>query len=74
LQGISDLAERYGLGVANVFHAGDGNLHPLILYDVMNPGELEICGDGFDNNCNSLTNDRPAKSITLQSATSRTHL
>jgi len=41
LQGISDLAERYGLGVANVFHAGDGNLHPLILYDVMNPGELE---------------------------------
>ncbi|MGH6948221.1 MAG: FAD-linked oxidase C-terminal domain-containing protein [Kiloniellales bacterium] len=35
------LSERYGLRVANVFHAGDGNLHPLILYDANNPGELE---------------------------------
>ncbi len=35
------LSERYGLGVANVFHAGDGNLHPLILYDANIPGELE---------------------------------
>jgi glycolate oxidase len=33
-------AER-GLRVANVFHAGDGNLHPLILYDANQPGELE---------------------------------
>jgi len=41
LQGIGELAERCGLGVANVFHAGDGNLHPLILYDVMKPGDLE---------------------------------
>jgi glycolate oxidase len=32
---------HYGLRVANVFHAGDGNLHPLILYDANNPGELE---------------------------------
>jgi glycolate oxidase len=35
------LSEKYGLGVANVFHAGDGNLHPLILYDANRPGELE---------------------------------
>ncbi|MEC7488178.1 MAG: FAD-linked oxidase C-terminal domain-containing protein [Pseudomonadota bacterium] len=35
------LASRYGLRVANVFHAGDGNLHPLILYDANKPGELE---------------------------------
>jgi glycolate oxidase len=35
------LSERYGLRVANVFHAGDGNLHPLILYDANAPGELE---------------------------------
>ncbi|HEX4179860.1 MAG TPA: FAD-linked oxidase C-terminal domain-containing protein [Caulobacteraceae bacterium] len=35
------LSEQYGLGVANVFHAGDGNLHPLILYDANQPGELE---------------------------------
>ena len=35
------LSEKYGLAVANVFHAGDGNLHPLILYDSNKPGELE---------------------------------
>ncbi len=38
---IGELSERYGLGVANVFHAGDGNLHPLILYDANKPGQLE---------------------------------
>jgi glycolate oxidase len=38
---IRELSEAYGLGVANVFHAGDGNLHPLILYDANKPGELE---------------------------------
>ena len=38
---ITELSAAYGLGVANVFHAGDGNLHPLILYDADNPGELE---------------------------------
>jgi len=41
LHGMRELSEKYGLGVANVFHAGDGNLHPLILYDANNPGELE---------------------------------
>ncbi|MGB6117981.1 MAG: FAD-linked oxidase C-terminal domain-containing protein [Mesorhizobium sp.] len=41
LAGMRDMSERYGLGVANVFHAGDGNLHPLILYDANVPGELE---------------------------------
>ena len=35
------MSEHYGLGVANVFHAGDGNLHPLILYDANKPGQLE---------------------------------
>jgi glycolate oxidase len=38
---ITELSGQYGLGVANVFHAGDGNLHPLILYDVDIPGDLE---------------------------------
>jgi glycolate oxidase len=38
---IRDLGEKYGLGVANVFHAGDGNLHPLILYDANKPGEMD---------------------------------
>lgn len=41
LQKIHDFSQQYGLGVANVFHAGDGNLHPLILYDANHPGELE---------------------------------
>ena len=41
LKRIGELSEKYGLAVANVFHAGDGNLHPLILYDANNPGELE---------------------------------
>lgn len=41
LKRIRELSEHYGLKVANVFHAGDGNLHPLILYDANVPGELE---------------------------------
>ncbi|GLS34299.1 glycolate oxidase [Mesorhizobium albiziae] len=41
LAGMRELSEKYGLRVANVFHAGDGNLHPLILYDANVPGELE---------------------------------
>ena len=40
-QRMRELSEHYGLRVANVFHAGDGNLHPLILYDANKPGELE---------------------------------
>jgi glycolate oxidase len=38
---IRIMSEKYGLRVANVFHAGDGNLHPLILYDANKPGELD---------------------------------
>jgi glycolate oxidase len=38
---MRELSVHYGLRVANVFHAGDGNLHPLILYDANRPGELE---------------------------------
>jgi glycolate dehydrogenase FAD-linked subunit len=40
LRRIAELSREYGLPVANVFHAGDGNLHPLILYDANIPGEL----------------------------------
>jgi glycolate oxidase len=43
LTGIGALERKYGLRCANVFHAGDGNLHPLILYDANRPGELERC-------------------------------
>ena len=38
---ISSLSKEFGLPVANVFHAGDGNLHPLILYDANKPHELQ---------------------------------
>ncbi len=41
LKRTRELSEQFGLRVANVFHAGDGNLHPLILYDANKPGELE---------------------------------
>ena len=41
LEAIADLSVKYGLRCANVFHAGDGNLHPLIMYDANQPGELE---------------------------------
>ena len=41
LRRTGELAEQYGLGVANIFHAGDGNMHPLILFDANKPGELE---------------------------------
>jgi glycolate oxidase len=41
LRRINEMSGDYGLRVANVFHAGDGNLHPLILYDANVPGELE---------------------------------
>ena len=41
LNTIASLSKEYNLRVANVFHAGDGNLHPLILYDANQPGELE---------------------------------
>jgi glycolate oxidase len=41
LHGIEEMESRYGLRCANVFHAGDGNLHPLILFDANQPGEFE---------------------------------
>ena len=41
LDRIAELSEQYKLICCNVFHAGDGNLHPLIAFDCMKPGELE---------------------------------
>ena len=41
LERMSEFSEKYGLRVANVFHAGDGNLHPLILFDSNIDGETE---------------------------------
>lgn len=41
LLGIAEMEKTYGLRCANVFHAGDGNLHPLILFDANQPGEFD---------------------------------
>lgn len=43
LRRIGELSDEYGLKVGNVFHAGDGNMHPLICYDANKPGDLELC-------------------------------
>ncbi len=43
LRRINELSAQYGLPVGNVFHAGDGNMHPLILFDANKPGDLELC-------------------------------
>ena len=43
LAGIKTISESYGLKVGNVFHAGDGNMHPLIMFDANKPGDLELC-------------------------------
>ena len=54
---MASMSQKYGLRVANVFHAGDGNLHPLILFDANQPGELELAEEfGADilRNCVAL--------------------
>jgi glycolate oxidase len=43
LKRITELSEEFGLDVGNVFHAGDGNMHPLILFDANKEGDLETC-------------------------------
>jgi glycolate oxidase len=51
---ILDVAKRYGLTIGNIFHAGDGNLHPLICFDPRTPGELDRvlqAGDEILNHC-----------------------
>ncbi|MEZ5403603.1 MAG: FAD-linked oxidase C-terminal domain-containing protein [Bryobacteraceae bacterium] len=45
---IREVAEKYGLIISNIFHAGDGNLHPLILFDARKPGELEAAQKAGD--------------------------
>ncbi|MEK9904482.1 MAG: FAD-linked oxidase C-terminal domain-containing protein, partial [Rhodospirillales bacterium] len=57
LEGISAICQSYGFEVANIFHAGDGNLHPLILYNANQPGETEraeACGGEILKLCVAL--------------------
>lgn len=43
LRAIAQMEDKYGLSCANVFHAGDGNLHPLIMYDANDPEQMHRC-------------------------------
>jgi glycolate oxidase len=45
LRGIAEMSDRYGLKVANIFHAGDGNLHPLIMFNANDPASLQAAED-----------------------------
>jgi glycolate oxidase len=45
LKRIAEMSTQYGLQVANVFHAGDGNLHPLIMFDANNPASFRAAED-----------------------------
>jgi glycolate oxidase len=57
LRFIADVAERHNLRISNVFHAGDGNLHPIILFNSHVPGELErarAAGEEILNYCISV--------------------
>ncbi len=54
LEFVAGCSERYGLAISNIFHAGDGNLHPIILFDSRKPGELERarnCGEDIIRYC-----------------------
>ena len=54
LREIASISDRFGLRIANVFHAGDGNLHPLILFDETKPGDVEsaiVAGEAILRAC-----------------------
>jgi len=49
LREIGKISQRRGLTISNIFHAGDGNLHPLILFDARKPGDMDAAQSaGFD--------------------------
>jgi glycolate oxidase len=49
LKFIGEVGEKYGLTISNIFHAGDGNMHPIILFDARKPGELEKAQQAGDD-------------------------
>jgi glycolate oxidase len=57
LRFIGEVSAKYGLTISNIFHAGDGNMHPIILFDARKPGDLEKAqhaGDDILNYCISV--------------------
>ena len=60
LKRINKISEESGLRIANIFHAGDGNLHPLVLFDARKPGKLKSTRRRkrmFASMCRSRRND-----------------
>ena len=54
---INGVGRKYGLTISNIFHAGDGNMHPIILFDARKPGELDAaraCGEEILEHCISV--------------------
>ncbi|MBC7927199.1 MAG: FAD-binding protein, partial [Bryobacteraceae bacterium] len=54
---IGEVAAKYGLSISNIFHAGDGNMHPIILFDARKPGDLEkaqLAGEDILSYCVSV--------------------
>src|SRR6185369_8988938 len=49
LRKIADVAQKYGLTISNIFHAGDGNMHPIILFDARKPGDLKKAQDAGED-------------------------
>ena len=49
LRYIGEVGEKYGLTISNIFHAGDGNMHPIILFDARKPGDLEKASAAGDD-------------------------
>ena len=68
LDRMSEMSARHGLRVANVFHAGDGNLHPLILYDANKPGELERPRRSAPTSCGSASRSAACSPASTASA------
>src|SRR6185295_7138779 len=49
LRFIGEVAAKYGLTISNIFHAGDGNMHPIILFDARKPGDLKKAQDAGED-------------------------
>ncbi|MEO8128383.1 MAG: FAD-linked oxidase C-terminal domain-containing protein [Bryobacteraceae bacterium] len=53
---IGEVSKKYGLTISNIFHAGDGNMHPIILFDARKPGDLKKAQDAGDDILNYCIN------------------
>jgi len=71
LRFIGQVAARHGLTISNIFHAGDGNLHPIILFDPRKPGDLQRRGRPGERSCNGALNPAARSPASTESAWKR---